>query len=1232
MKHKTHKTNIIIPIILCLSLAVSSGWSYWNMERLRPENIHARLQQRFSEKERLLDRYAEALLAENINSIHRMLAFCNKNKIDPSEFAFFFYETDSLKAWSSNVVNLPNVRGKNIQRLSGFQTLDNTIAFVRQYRKANRTLYGLYILDSPYLPKHCFCDIGICNKDDIHVTRLVEKDKPIITDNSLQPVFSLEFNGRIRESNTVALIEASLWLITFILFILLIHHTLHKRRRFIRHQEALSALLLSISALMLFVTLHWKIPYPMFTSDLFSSLYYSSVFNSLGALYMGSCILLVSAIILAKSLRMSNRNIPPARSITILAAAQLLYPATFIVFFRMILNTSTSVLPYLMLRNMLQRSDNPLMLKFIFAISLCMIICAVLLLTEKCHIIFFRTAQPKRKKIRWCLISATVVWAAYLLLTFKIPKEFHMPFLLLGSLFYWIVTVINIFHATRSEKRFSFRYHTVSCLISILLLSFLLEATNYKRLQLSKESFANSLLDKKNPLIQYNLRELNNQLEEDDSLNTMLADTNILHNDIINYIQGQYVQPYFANDRKRIFLGRASIPADCNAIRQYNETFSNSTPDEQCNALRIVNEHRVDTYKYLLLKQFRSTDKRGMPDTVYIAIDVLAGSDYFRPNFLLNRNEHRLESELHRLSCAEYANGKMVSCLDFSNVFHLDMRCYGLDTLYNGMHFNYRHTDYYLYFRQPSHIIMLATEHTPLRKIMATFPYLALPALMLVAIVYIIVNFRMRQRFLLIKQRIQLVIVSMVIMTAIVGGIIFVVFIQKLSKDELFQNSMARSDMIMRMLPTEKILTDSSGTFYLERKLQPAFSRIPKAYVENINIYTLHGEAVFLLDKNLPIPQSPNRLLPEVIEQINNRQKTFYRDTRIGPQILQANILYKPLQNSRGEIIAYMSFPSRQTGGYIDHLFYSVLPTFLCIYLLLTILFAMLGSSMGNYLLASLTRIADVLRNVKLQSKNQKIIWKYDDEIGLLVKDYNRLVDDLEVSAELLARSERESSWKELAQQVAHEIKNPLTPMKLRTQQMQRQLHEGRLSEEQLESYTRMMSVQIDALTDIASSFSSLAKIRQGKGNRENLLEIMESAAATYEGSGVIEITHAPDIICADVLTEKEQMLRVFNNLIKNAIQAKREDLPQRIELHLSEAGDTNWLITVTDYGKGMNDEEKRHAFTPHFTTKSSGSGLGLAIVKNIVSDWGGSIRFESVKGKYTTFFITLPKYRTPDK
>ncbi len=1230
-KRKLRITRILFSFAVIMLFALAAGLSHRNTRHLRPDHIHALLQQRFLEKEAQMDSYAEALMKEQADCIHTLLDFCEKKQIKPTEFAFYIYMRDTLCAWSSNVVNLPSIREKQALNLSGFQTLDNTKVFIRQYHRGEQTVYGIYMLASTYLPTNSFCDLGMLNKGYRNALNLQSANGTMtIYDRHREAAFSLDLNSSLRESNLMALLEALLWMLACTMLGCLIYYELEKKAFFRNHPGWLTLLLMAMAICMLMVILMGKRPASMFTANLFSSLYYSSLFHSLGGLFMGTYTLLLMAIILVKTANRPEQRPHSLRTWLLLTLSHLLYIATFIGFYRMILSSSTNILPYISVHSFPLKAESPLLLKLLFAVSLCMMLCATLLLMEKCYRNFFRSNLGRRQKTVYGLLSALLVWGGYLAVILHFPQLSHHRIWISGSLIYWIIVCINIIHALLPETRFSIRYHTVSCIFSIALLSLLLVDTNYERLQLSKESFANSLLEKDNPLMQYNLREISGQLEEDDSLRILFSDTNIQRNDVIAYVQEQYLQPYFANDRKHIFVGRTSIPTDRTAIHRYLETFTSSKPDRQCASLCMVNGHRIDNYKYLLLKFFTSTNKSGNPDTVCIALETMAGSDYFKPDFLLNRNEHRLENEIQQLSCAEYDNGKLTAYIDLNNVFHTNMRCYGLDTLYNGMHFSYRNSDYYVYFHQPSHLVLLATGQTMLRKCMATFPYLILLALLLNTIVYIIVNYKSQQRFLLFKQRIRFFIVIMIILTAIVGAIMFAVFVQKFGQDELYRTSFVRSDMILHMLPTGNLSPKNAGTVQMEQQLLTAIAKLPKEYLENTNIYTLDGEAVFMLDKNLPIPQSPNRLNPEVIERIHNRQETFYRDTKISRSLIHANILYKPLQNDNGEIVGYLSFPSRQKGGYLEHLFSYVLPTFLCIYLLLTLLFVLFGTLIGNYLLASLTHIADSMSKVKLQSKNKKIKWKYDDEIGMLVKDYNRLVDDLEVSAEMLARSEREASWKELAQQVAHEIKNPLTPMKLSTQQLQRCISEGTLTDEKLEKYSRMMVEQIDALTEIASSFSSLAKIRQGDGTKENLLEIMDNAANMYEQTEDvhIEIKHSPQIAEAAVLIEKDQMLRVFNNLIKNAIQAQKPGLPQHIELILSEENDTQWLITVTDYGKGMDEEEKKHAFTPHFTTKSTGSGLGLAIVRNIVSDWGGSIRFESVRNDHTSFFILLPKYK----
>ena len=379
-----------------------------------------------------------------------------------------------------------------------------------------------------------------------------------VYDRNHQAAFSLEMNRNIRESDLMALWEALLWMLACTLLGRLTYQLLKKRAFFRRRPQRLTLLLMLMAAGMLLLILFGRRPASMFTANLFSGRYYSSIFHSLGGLFMGSYTLLVMAILIVKTSVRMERPGHPARAWLLL---------------------TLSHLPYITARSFPLSTESPLLLKLLFATSLCMILCATLLLVERCYRIFFRNPLPRRRKILLGLLSALLVWAGYLAVVMRFPQLSQHRIWISGSLIYWIIVGINIIHALLPETRFSIRYHTVSCLFSILLLSLLLADTNYERLQLSKESFANSLLDKENPLMQYNLREISNLLEEDDSLQMMFPDTNIQRNDVIAYIQEQYLQPYFANDRKHIFVGRTSIPTDRTAIHRYNETFAAAKAD-----------------------------------------------------------------------------------------------------------------------------------------------------------------------------------------------------------------------------------------------------------------------------------------------------------------------------------------------------------------------------------------------------------------------------------------------------------------------------------------------------------------------------------------------------------------------------------------------------------------------------------------------------------------------------
>ena len=1220
------KRKIYIYLIATILLACTAGWySCRNVRNTRPEYAHQLLQKRFLKKNAQLKRYTRELSGTSIGNVHELLDFCRKNDIRSNEFAFYIYEDGQLTAWSSNVVQMPSETGIKTQQLNGFRQKERNRFFIHQQQNGRRHVIGAYMLESPYRQQK---GTGIFNPqtEDIRVQN--EKSAYPILDDEGHTAFYLNIDDCVHEPDLAALLELLLWMTAYTFLLLLLNSLSHRIAFLQRHPNVSCLILCLISLLLPFLCLLVKMPPALFTAKLFSSIYYSSAFKSLGGLFTGCYTLLIIAVLIAKKSGTAYRH--PNRAVVLgnLSLVHLLYILSFAAFYRMILNASMQVLPSLPLRDSFHTGQHIFALKFIFAFSLSSVICAVQILLERCYAYCFDSLADRKKSIRTALLSAALVLAVYLILVIRWPGMHRHLFWYIGAIVYVCIIGFNIIHALLPKERFSIHYHALSCLLSVLLLSFLLEDTNNRRMLLSKESFATSILEKDDPLLQYSLNEVGNLLTADDTLRQMLLDSNVLPNEEIEYIREQYLIPYLDKYRKKIFLGRSSIPTDCIRIRRYQQMLSMAVDSSGGNGIAQMKAKQFGRIWYLMLKAIPLDGGNPAGDTAYIAVESFSGSDFFKPNYLLNRDVHRLEDEVHKLSCAEYVNGRLHAAQDMENAFRLDIRSYRLDTLYSGMTFRRGHNEYYVYYQHPEQLVMIATPQTLLKKSMAVFPYLFLLTLILCMLLSALMNYQYHIRYLLFRQRIQLLIVSMIFLTAVVGCVLFSFFSQKFSQNELYKSSHSRMDMLMQILPCGELSLDSSTTACLERRLLPVLFRIPNEYVENANIYTLKGEAVILPDKHLPIPQDMERLNPKVVENIYFQKKSFYRDTDIMQGRAQANILYKPLRNDRGEIVAYLSFPTRQRGGYMEQLVASILPTFLGIYLFISLLFAVFGSLMSKYLVASLTRVATYLSKVKLRSKNQKIQWKYEDEIGWLVKDYNRLVDDLEISAEQLARSERESAWKELAQQVAHEIKNPLTPMKLSTQQLQRRLHEGRLDEEQLEKYARMMIGQIDSLTEIASSFSSLAKIHQGNGQAENLLEIVKTAVTTFEDEEEchIELSHAtPDNV--PVWIDKEQLLRVFNNLIKNAIQAKKEDCRQHIEIKLYRETEKQWSVSITDYGKGMTEEEQKHAFSPHFTTKSAGSGLGLAIVRNILSDWGGSIRLESVPGEHTTFYLQLPEY-----
>ena len=294
------------------------------------------------------------------------------------------------------------------------------------------------------------------------------------------------------------------------------------------------------------------------------------------------------------------------------------------------------------------------------------------------------------------------------------------------------------------------------------------------------------------------------------------------------------------------------------------------------------------------------------------------------------------------------------------------------------------------------------------------------------------------------------------------------------------------------------------------------------------------------------------------------------------------------------------------------------------VYLLMLLIAIIIAYLVSKYITKSIKTVSEKINQTKLDKRNEKIILdNASEEMHNLVNAYNDMVDELSESAVKLAKSEREQAWREMAKQVAHEIKNPLTPMRLTVQSFEQRFDPNDVKvKDKIKEFSKSLIQQIDTMSSIASAFSSFAEMPRQKRETLNVIEVVKLALDIFNEE-YIRYFHDKSELIAQI--DKTQLIRVVTNLVKNAIQSLGEQENPAIEVKVADMNG-NVVISVADNGKGIPEEDRNKIFEPKFTTKSSGMGLGLPMVKNIVEAYNGNITFVSQINHGTVFTVTIPK------
>lgn len=390
-----------------------------------------------------------------------------------------------------------------------------------------------------------------------------------------------------------------------------------------------------------------------------------------------------------------------------------------------------------------------------------------------------------------------------------------------------------------------------------------------------------------------------------------------------------------------------------------------------------------------------------------------------------------------------------------------------------------------------------------------------------------------------------------------------------------------------------------------------------------LNLYDLEGNLLKSSLARLKPDSLAVCLDADILNALSNSEDRRYVEKRLeNNETYLSSFTYitdqkfKPLAILNLPYLEKDEFLSKELNEFLFRLAYA--------YIFMLLIAIILAYFSSKYITRTLKTISDKIHATRLEKRNQKInIQTSTEEISTLVNSYNSMIDELEESAVKLATSEREQAWREMAKQVAHEIKNPLTPMRLSVQSFQAKFNpKDPEIFQKVDEFSNTLIQQIDMMSSIASAFSNFAKMPAQKNEMLNVVEIVTMALDIFNEKYIV-FNSSKDRIIAKF--DRTQLIRVVTNLVKNGIQSIPEGVAPEIRVSLSEENN-NVILKIRDNGIGIKDENKEKVFEPKFTTKSSGMGLGLAMVKNIVNTYNGSISFKSHNNKGTTFKVVFPK------
>lgn len=475
------------------------------------------------------------------------------------------------------------------------------------------------------------------------------------------------------------------------------------------------------------------------------------------------------------------------------------------------------------------------------------------------------------------------------------------------------------------------------------------------------------------------------------------------------------------------------------------------------------------------------------------------------------------------------------------------------------------------------------------------------------------------------RSKIQISVLALIVFSFLFVGFVTVYYFSNSSRNydlERLQNK-ALSVQFDAQSQLNRLQSDSIS----RADLSGLVSQLSQVHQTDINIYDTTGHLIRSSDPEI---YKTGSIAPwmnsNALHILGTGSSQIYIHEQESVGDMQYKAAFIPVRDQYERAVAFISLPYSSKLAGRENTVEEFMGTLLNVYVFLLMIAGAIAIAVANSITRPISVLGEKLKAFKLGKRNEPLHWSNNDELGALIREYNSMIDKLEKSAELLAQNEREVAWREMAKQVAHEIKNPLTPMKLSIQHLEQKI--AHLPQEEITPFVKRVSStlieQIDNLTRIASEFSNFSKLPEPNNEKIVFNDLVASVHDLFRKRDDILFSLYVPIDEIYIFADRSHILRILNNLLKNAIQAIPADRKGLINIRLF-TRDGYATLQVSDNGCGIPDDMQDKVFYPNFTTKSSGTGLGLAISKDIAETYGGRIYFNTIEDAGTDFYFEIP-------